>query len=353
MTKKFGIKQMPTTQHQIEDFHFQNDFGLEAQLPSNVTKWSCENITKEELKKELFEVAHAVNPLIEQHYEWMKQAKGSLLEEVLGDQPIYNISQSLDKIRQLTVKSSQINLVRRCLALLCIDLKMDVQNTALLTSLYTDLCFTDEKILPEARKSNAVSFYSFCLLQNDRKRIRLHYVYPSSGNVQQDQFPHDHYGHASSILLYGSLVNQFFSVHEEELNPEYSLYKLTRDGKRRAKKRFVHMNDVSLKLIGNHCYKAGQQYFLPSAVDFEAELAGGDVQFDSMMFHQIGTNQPTVTLFCMEIPQSEMSTVCTFPVGTEKVIERGYTYNETLSIEEATDLVINLNEKILHALSEL
>ncbi|KAG2381362.1 hypothetical protein C9374_006351 [Naegleria lovaniensis] len=295
------MKQQPENQcslqtkrhlYPIQEFHFTQEGCFGDELPNHASSAiqnnvenmsSCSSfISHHDLRNILINISECVHPQVEKRFSWIYKAQSNaLLFSILGDHSHYNIAQSLHVLRSAcennkreNVHSSGVNLLRRAFAVHVLNSQnsspQPCQNSRVDTTatlqLYQDLCFSDINILPQARKSNAVNFYSFCLYQSERKRIRLHYIYPTTTttnttttksdssnttsqedertipshphHVQQDQFPHDHYGNASSIILCGSLVNQFFQVKRVETihsntncSAEYAMYKLCRGGK--------------------------------------------------------------------------------------------------------------------------
>ncbi|KAG2381361.1 hypothetical protein C9374_006350 [Naegleria lovaniensis] len=115
------------------------------------------------------------------------------------------------------------------------------------------------------------------------------------------------------------------------------------------------MFDIRLELISSHCYHSGQQYFLPMVRESSEPQKIQDDDNEPLIFHQIGTNQPTVTLFCMDIPESWTSwySYTTFHLNTPKYIEKDSKDNQVLSENEANHLVQMLDTSIVNSLSEL
>ncbi|CAF1042508.1 unnamed protein product [Brachionus calyciflorus] len=258
------------------------NFGKEGKI-NQTFDWKRENVEYDELQKKLINTAMCVHPSISN--EIFEYSKGQLIEDILGRKDSYNIS----------------------------DYILDKESVELtgLNDIYKDLNLQDKKISPVGRQSQTANFVSFCLYQDDKRRIRIHFIRPN----EETEFPHDHYGSSASIILAGGLVNQHLAVYEaeNEENADFGLYLIKPHDKRTNEDRdFCFRTNVNLNVISSHFYKSGDHYFLPGPRKIQNDLNENDL----LTFHRIDTKDFAITLFCQEFDAFVSHT--TFPVGEEK-----------------------------------
>lgn len=333
----------------IENKYFEGEvFGPQGTIDEQYD-WERETISYSELKQRLIRAAQSINPIHSK--PWLEATMNDLLDQVLGFKEEYNISDSLNELRALDQheKSTGHKLVQRILALSSFDgLKKGLKER--FNQIYNDLNFTDLEILPECKYSDASNLISICLYQDKRRKIRLHYIFPFATH-NKAELPHTHYGPSASMILAGSLVNQFFSVFpkaKEDKDADFGLYSTVKKGfvdkVRRAPVRFLFETNIQLGLISSHLYKSGDHYFLPAPTrDIEHFTANNLISF-----HRIGTQNFAVTLFSQAIEGTLAH--ATFPIGTPEILYREYETTKVLPDEEALRLANFIDEKVREAM---
>jgi len=334
---------------EIESKYFEGeDFGPEGNIDDQFD-WERETISYSELKARLVRTAQSINPI--RSKSWIEASMIDLLDQVLGSQEQYNISDSLNDLRALDrhEKSTGHKLVQRILALSSFDgLKKGLRER--FNQIYKDLNITDIDILPECKYSEASNLISICLYQDNCRKIRLHYIFPFATHCKAE-FPHTHYGPSASIILAGSLVNQFFSVFpksKEDKDADFALYSAVKGGfadkLRRASVRFLFETNIQLGLISSHLYKSGDHYFLPAP---RREVEHFSIN-DFITFHRIGTQDFAVTLFSQSIEGTLAH--ATFPLESPEIFYREYETTNVMPDQEALRLAHYIDEKVREAM---
>ncbi|CAF0908007.1 unnamed protein product [Brachionus calyciflorus] len=316
----------------IDDICFNGmNFGKEGKI-NQTFDWQRKNIEYNELLKKVINSAMCVHPSISK--EILEYSKGRLIEDILGLKKSYNISDCLIYLRNLpeNSKTHWHNLLQRVFSLISYDI-LDKQSVELtdLDDLYKDLNLQDKKISPVGRQSQTANFVSFCLYQDDKRRIRIHFIRPN----KETEFPRDHYGSSASIILAGGLVNQHLAVYEaeNEKNADFGLYLIKPHDKRNNEDRdFCFRTNVNLNVISSHFYKKGDHYFLPGPRKIQNDLNENDL----LTFHRIDTKDYAITLFCQEFDAFVSHT--TFPVGEEKEKKREHLSN-ILSFKDSAKII--------------
>lgn len=313
--------------------------------------WIRKKISYSELKEKLIYTALAINPSVSK--KWIKNAQNGLLEEVLGLKNEYNVEEELHFLRSISEseKLSSQKLIQRTLSLISFD-ALDEKTIPIdnIKEIYNDLNITDIDILPECIKSSAVNFISICLYQDSNRRIRIHSISPCG----KTEFPHNHYGPSASIILAGSLVNQFLGVYPANHNDEaefglYLLENFSLQSFDRSKfsqalskpaNKFNFVLNIKVSIISSHLYRAGNYYFIPSPRE---DISKNPLN-DALTFHRIDTQKYAVTLFTQILDRQYSHT--TLPVGYPKVIYKYYDEIPIASLEEAQKLSLSINKKV-------
>ncbi len=307
--------------------------------------WERKVISYAELQERLIHTISTLRPSVKEAL--VARAKGGLIDDILGTKKEYNVLESLKFLRDIEDqnKNSEMRLLQRILSLTSYD-ALNAESIAkqnISKIIYNDLNFTDKTILPSARQSGVANFVSFCLYQDENRRVRIHIVKPTTS--QNSEFPHDHYGSSASSILAGALVNQHIAVipAKYSIDAHFGLYLLTRTSftgprEKQTKVSFFQTN-VKLGVISSHLYKAGDSYFLPGPREVQSDLTVNDI----LTFHRIGTGNYAVTLFTQQM--SGTTTHTTYEVGASTIIYKQFD-DALLSYEESIRLASEIDKLI-------
>ncbi|WP_425364573.1 hypothetical protein [Candidatus Tisiphia endosymbiont of Mystacides longicornis] len=318
------------------------DFGPQGEIADRYN-WAREVISYDELKVRLLNSAKLINS--GQQVKLINRVQSTLIEDILGFKKSYNVQTSLEFLRNIKIKNLEQKLLSRVLALSSYDAldKVSLKKQDVVKVIYNDLYFIEKDLLPQAKKSSAANFISFCLYQDSQRRIRIHKIMPSI--QKHDEFPHNHYGSSASSLLAGSLVNQHIAVIPAKyaLDANFGLYLLTRTSftgprEEQTKVSFFQTN-VKVGIMSSHLYKYGDHYFLPGSRDIKNDLTIND----TLTFHRVGTENYAITLFSQQM-SGRTSTHTTYNIGNPSIIYKKY--DALLSQRESVELM-NKMDKII------
>jgi hypothetical protein len=362
-------------------------YGIEGSLPA-FPDWSSSTISYEKLKKVLSNTAISVDPRVGAG-DWVTKADGTMIENILGKQDIYNVAEALAKLRAIPSdqKTSEQRLLQRALSIISYDGLNPVSLSKVNPlTIYDDLGLTDKAIQPYLSPISMVSerasklrtdangtitseaidpnqkpdFFVFNLYKDDTRRIRFHVYHPFAkpgDELHHDDRPHEHDGKSASLVLNGCLINQHMKTEKtDKEHADFGVYKLRRltpNEDRRFDKRGERQFYAKFHMQTSHGYKPGEQYFLPASPRQEKLNEADLSEHEKLSIHRVAAMPQTVTLFTQQYAP-DRALLTTFPKDfPDKVQQSRVPDDESIHypIDQAHELLLQMDKNVRTSLA--